>query len=679
MRVALVGRVATAALVAVVVAPLPAPVARADAVRDAQWHLAYLDLPTAHQITRGEGVTVAVIDSGVDASHPDLRDNVLPGVDLVDRDRDDAWIAEVHGTGVAGLIAGHGHGADGGDGVLGVAPGATILPIRVSTADEDEPTSHLISEAIDEAVTGGAGVINISLSTGRSDLDERAVAAARRNDVVVVAAAGNRPDAEAVTFPAALPGVVAVGATDSDGAHADYSVTGPELALSAPGSEIVTTGLDEGYVQASGTSAAAPVVAGAAALVRAHYPELSADEVIHRLVSTVTDAGDPGYDEEYGHGIVDPVAALTAEVPPFEPEDEPDETRAAQWHLATLSLAAAHELTRGEGVTVALVDTGVDATHPDLHHNVLPGIDLVDRDNDEAWTAESNGTALAGLIAGHGNRLFDHEPGNRGVLGVAPDATLLPVRAVDPDLSASGNIDLAVEGITWAAANGADVIVYTAGVASQERFAAAVAAAREADAVLVSAVGDRPDIPAIGFPAADPFVVAVAGHGEDGTLAQFSLTGPEVNLAAPAVDVTTTGLEHSYTEASSTSVAAALVGGAAALVRARYPDLSAEEVVHRLVTTAADAGPTGPDDGYGNGVLAVVAALTADVPPMPAPPDEPPPFDSGLVLVAAGAVAAVIVVVVIAGGFLAARRARARRGQPESPAGWETETEISQR
>ena len=683
MRRALVGRVAAAVLAAAVVAPVPAQVARADGIRDAQWHLIYLDLATAHQITRGEGVTVAVIDSGVDAAHPDLRDNVLPGVDQVDPDNDDAWTPEVHGTGVAGVIAGHGHGtgvagviaghghgAGSGDGVLGVAPAATILPVRVTTADEDEPTtSDLISEAIDEAVTGGAGVINISLSTARAELDERAVAAARRNDVVVVAAAGNRPDAEAVTFPAALPGVVAVGATDSDGVHAEYSVTGPELALSAPGTDIVTTGLDEGYIRASGTSTAAPVVAGAAALVRARYPELSADEVIHRLVRTATDAGEAGFDDQYGHGIVDPVAALTADLPPFEPEDEPDETRAAQWHLEMFDLPAAHELTRGDGVTVALVDTGVDATHPDLHHTVLAGIDLVERSNPDAWTAEANGTALAGLIAGHGNRLSDHEPGNRGVLGVAPGATLLPVRAVDPDRSASGNIDLAVEGITWAAANGADVIVYAAGVAGRERFAAAVEAAREADAVLVSAIGDRPDIPAIGFPAADPYVLAVAGHDQDGALADFSLTGPEVDLAAPAVEVTTTGLDHGYTEASSTSVAAALAGGAAALVRARYPDLSAQEVVHRLVTTAVDAGPTGPDDGYGNGVLDVVAALTADVPPMPAPPGGEPPLDPGLALIAVGAVAAVIVAVAIAGGFLAVRRARGRRRRPEPPAG----------
>lgn len=659
MRRALAGRLAAVTLIAAVASSAAAAPAWADQIRDAQWHLSYLDLPTAHQLSRGEGVTVAVIDSGVDASHPDLEGNVSPGVDLVEPGNPDAWTPDMHGTGVAGVIVGHGHGPGGGDGVLGVAPEATVLPVRVATDDEEEPTSHLISDAIEEAVDRGAGVINISLSTGRSELDERAVAAARRDDVVVVAAAGNRPDTDTVTFPAALPGAVAVGATTDDGSLADFSVTGPEIALSGPGSDIVTTGPDGGYVRVDGTSAAAPVVAGAAALVRAHYPDLSASEVIHRLVSTATDAGPDGRDEEYGHGIVDPVAALTAGVPGWEPTDEPDETRRAQWHLEWLELAEAHTNTRGDGVTVALVDTGVDATHPDLHHHVLPGIDLVDRSNEDAWAPEANGTALAGIIAGHGNRLSDHEPGNRGVLGVAPAASLLPVRAVDPDRSVEENIDLAAEGITRAAEQGADVIVYAAGAAPADRFASALEAARAADAVVVAAVGDRRDTTTIAHPAADPAVVAVAGLDRDGEVADFSVTGPEVTLAAPAVDITTTGLEHGYTEGTGTSTAAAAVAGAAALVRAHHPDLSAEEVVHRLASTATDAGAAGPDDAYGHGVLDVVAALTADVPPLEPAPEAPPAsgFDYGPVLV--GALAALLVAVVgglVTWGVRAARR-----------------------
>jgi type VII secretion-associated serine protease mycosin len=676
----LVARVAAAVALAVAIAPLPGGVAQADAIRDAQWHLPYLDIATAHQLTRGDGVTVAVIDSGVDASHPDLQRNLLPGVDLIDPDNADAWTPEAHGTGVAGVIAGHGHGPGGGDGVLGIAPAASILPIRVSTDDEHQPTSNLIADAIEEAVAAGASIVNISLSTGRVDLDERAVAAARRNDVVVVAAAGNMPDAEAVTFPAALPGAVAVGATDQAGSRAEFSVTGPELALAAPGTDIVTTGINQGYVRASGTSVAAPIVAGAAALVRARFPDLSADEVVHRLISTATDEGTPGHNEEYGHGIVNVVAALTADVPAWRPEDPPDDTRLAQWHLDFLDLATAHEITLGSGVTVALIDTGVDATHPDLHRNVLPGIDLVDPGNDNAWTAATNGTALAGLIAGHGNRLFDHEPGNRGVLGVAPGATLLPVRTVDPDRSVSENIDLAVAGIIWAAENGADVIVYAAGAAGRARFAEAIEAVRAADAVLVAAAGDQPDATAIGYPGADPSVIAAAGIDRDGTLAEFSVTGPEVSLAAPAAEITTSGLRHGYTEGSSTSLAAAIVAGAAALVRAHHPDLSAEEVVHRLVTTAAaPAGGTGAtpgsdghDEGYGHGVLDVVAALTAEVPPLlPPGGDRVLPLEPDFRLVAAAVLAAALLIVTVGATVLLNHRRRVRRRQLSLAAAWQ--------
>jgi type VII secretion-associated serine protease mycosin len=670
MRRSLIWRVAVVVTFAAAAVPLPAGEAAADAVRDAQWHLSHLDIATAHQLSRGAGVIVAVIDSGVDGTHPDLLRNVLPGVDLIDPGNDDAWTPEGHGTSVAGVIAGHGHGPGGGDGVLGIAPAATLLPVRVSTDGDDEPTSHLIAEAIEESVARGATVINISLSTGHTEIDARAVAAARRNDVVVVAAAGNRPDADAVTFPAAHPGVVAVGATNDGGGLADFSVTGPELVLTAPGDDIVTTGLDHGYVRASGTSVAAPIVAGAAALVRARFPDLSADEVIHRLIHTADDAGAPGHDEEFGHGIVNVVAALVADVPSWEPEDATDDVRLAQWHLETLELASAHAITQGEGVTVALVDTGVDATHPDLHHNVLPGIDLVDPDNSDAWEPGGNGTALAGIIAGHGNRLFDHAPGNRGVLGVAPGASLLPVRAVDPDRSASDNVDTAVEGIIWAAANGADVIIFAAGSASRERFADALDAVREADVVLVAAVGDRPNATSIGFPAADESVMAVAGLDREGRPADFSVTGPRVTLAAPAVEITTTALHHGYTEGSSTSTAAAVVAGAAALVRAEFPDLSAAEVVHRLVSTAADAGAPGHDERYGHGALDVLAALTADVPPMPPPAADAPllPVPPDLAPVAVAVAAAVATVTLAGVGFLLASRGRARRRQLAGPA-----------
>jgi type VII secretion-associated serine protease mycosin len=666
------GRLGLVGLVVALVAPAPAAAAHADQVRDAQWHVPYLDLATAHQVTRGEGVTVAIIDSGVDATHPDLRDNVLPGIDLIEPDNADAWTPEDHGTLVAGVLAGHGHGTGDADGVLGVAPGAKILPIRASSdADEDEqPTSHLVADGVRHAVDGGAGVISISLSSEHSDVDEHAIAAARRAGVVVVAAAGNRPDADAVTFPASLPTVIAVGGVGQDGDLAEFSVTGPEVLVTAPGDEIVTTRPGDEYAVASGTSFAAPIVAGAAALVRSRFPDLTADEVIHRLVTTAADAGPAGPDEQYGHGVVDVVAALTADLPPMPPvPDEPDDTRLAQWHLDFLDLPAAHEVSRGEGVTVALVGSGVDGNHPDLHHNVLAGVDLAEPQHDDGLTATASGTALAGIIAGHGNRLTDREPGNRGALGVAPAATLLPVRVNSSELSDREAVERAVEGIEWAVANGARVICYAGGRATQDVFADAIEAARAADVVIVAGVGGESGSADAWFPAANPAVVAVAAVDRDGELAGGSGQTDRVALAAPGADVLTTAPDGGYTEDSRAETAAAMVAGAAALVRAAYPELSAEEVIHRLTTTAADPDPA----GYRT--IDLVGALTDDVPPpttatggVPGPGGaaEPPGVrDFGVLPAVVLAIAAAAVAIGGAALLLHRRRERRRAGASE--------------
>jgi subtilisin family serine protease len=501
-------------------------------------------------------------------------------------------------------------------------------------------------------------------------MDEHAIAAARRADVVVVAAAGNQPDAGAVTFPASLPTVVAVGGIGQDGGLAEFSVTGPEVLLTAPGDEIVTTRPGDEYAVASGTSFAAPVVAGAAALVRSRYPDLTADEVIHRLVSTAADTGPAGPDEQYGHGVVDIVAALTAEVPPMPAvPDEPDGTRLGQWHVDLLDLPAAHEVSRGEGVTVALVGSGVDGNHPDLHHNVLPGVDLAEPAREDAWTASTGGTALAGIIAGHGNRLTDEQPGNRGALGVAPAATLLPVRVNSDELTDREAVERAVEGIEWAVANGAQVICYAGGRATQDVFADAIEAARAADVVVVAGVGSESGSANAWFPAANPAVVAVAAIDGDGELAGGTGRTDRVALAAPGVEVLTTAPDDGYTEDSRAETAAAMVAGTAALVRAAYPELSAEEVVHRLTATAADPDPA----GYR--ALDLVGALTDDVPPPttggapgPGGAAEPPAVrDFGALPAVVLAIAAAAMVT--GGAALLLHWRRERRRQPDADLG----------
>lgn len=292
--------------------------AYADRVRDQEWHLTLLNVDQANHYSRGENVVVGVIDSGVDATHPDLAGNVLPGTDLVSGSGS-GWNDLVgHGTHIAGLIAAHGRGVS--DGVLGVAPKARILPVTIGERTSADRQAAGIEWAIDH----GAKVI--CLATGSPADDEslrQAIRDAFARDVVVVAAAGNHPEDSEVLFPARYEGVIAAAGIDQAGEHATVSVTGPAVVLSAPAVDVVSTAPHAGYSVGVGTSDATAIIAGAAALVRAKYPNLSAAEVVHRLTATAIDKGPPGRDDLYGYGIVNLVGALTADVPPLPPSSAP--------------------------------------------------------------------------------------------------------------------------------------------------------------------------------------------------------------------------------------------------------------------------------------------------------------------------------------------------------------------
>jgi type VII secretion-associated serine protease mycosin len=293
-----------------------------DRIRDDQWHLRFLDATDAHKHSLGDGVTVAVIDTGV-APHPDLRKNLLPGIDIAETASTSPGDADSHGTGMAGLIAAHGSSPN--TGALGIAPRAKILPIRVA-AEGTQITADKLAAGIAWAVTHQASVVSISLTGGPSGKLRDAIHLALEQDVVIVAGVGNKPATASVGFPARLEGVVAVGAVDRSGSHIDASVAGPEVVISAPGVDIYSTSYGDKYRKGTGTSDATAIVAGAAALVRSKYPELSAREVVHRLTATATDKGLPGRDEQYGYGVLNLVAALTADVPPLSPSVESSAT-----------------------------------------------------------------------------------------------------------------------------------------------------------------------------------------------------------------------------------------------------------------------------------------------------------------------------------------------------------------
>jgi type VII secretion-associated serine protease mycosin len=313
--------VAASLLAATSTLAIAAP-AQADRYRDGQWHLPFLNVAEAHKISQGEGITVAVIDTGVDAEHPDLSGNVLPGLDVVAGGNGNGWGDRLgHGTGMASLIAGHGHGSGNSEGVLGLAPKAKILPIRINTsADEGQAGNGVaMARGVDEAINRGAKIISISQKSDSAAQDALEKAAAERG-VIIVAAAGNRNLENLIIDPAAFEGVVAVGAVGKDGQIADISVRDKKLELAAPGVDIVAANIlnnstGSRYSIGTGTSGATAIVAGVAALVWAKYPQATSKQIIQQLNATAADKGDAGRDDEYGFGVVDPVKALTAPLP----------------------------------------------------------------------------------------------------------------------------------------------------------------------------------------------------------------------------------------------------------------------------------------------------------------------------------------------------------------------------
>ncbi|HEX7661770.1 MAG TPA: type VII secretion-associated serine protease mycosin [Pseudonocardiaceae bacterium] len=291
---------------------LPAPKGSDTAVPWAQQQLAP---QRVWNLTRGAGVTVAVVDTGVDANSPQLAGRVLPGIDVI---HTGGGAADTdcygHGTFVAGII-GAAPAAD--TGFAGVAPDVTILPIRSATGLQN-PASTL-AQGIRAAVDAHAQIINVSSSTdvASPDLKSAVDYAASRNVLIVASAANSAQQGDPVTYPASFPSVLAVGAVDSTGSRADFSQTGSYLGLVAPGVNVISIGPGgPGQWEGSGTSYSAPFVAGVAALVHAYRPGLTADQIRHRLEVTADHpAADSLPDPAFGWGMVNPVAAVTAVLP----------------------------------------------------------------------------------------------------------------------------------------------------------------------------------------------------------------------------------------------------------------------------------------------------------------------------------------------------------------------------
>nr|WP_296063705.1 S8 family serine peptidase [uncultured Actinoplanes sp.] len=351
---------ATAAAAAVAVAMSATPACGFDSFRNDQWHLQALNIARAQSFTAGAGVTVAVVDTGT-FPHPDLRRNLLEGTSFVSGEgRSGRVDSSGHGTNMAALIGGHGRGKS--DGVLGIAPESKILPVRAFKSDRNVP-SAAIGKGIEWAVNHEAAVVNVSASVGPAFEVEDAVAAAVSANAIIVASVGNSSQAAIIGYPAAINGVLAVGATDRSGQHAASSVKDPKVDICAPGVDITTAEPTNKYSDVSGTSPAAAIVSGAAALVRAKFPKLSGVDVIHRLTATADDIGPPGRDDECGFGRLNIVKALTADVPPLDAKtttSSPRPTTAATPPGgATASATAPQAVPEGSGSTFAVVMGGI--------------------------------------------------------------------------------------------------------------------------------------------------------------------------------------------------------------------------------------------------------------------------------------------------------------------------------
>ena len=252
----------------------------------------------------GDGILVAVLDTGVDDGNPSLAGQTFGGYDIVN---DMAFVTDKngHGTACASLIAGKG----GEGGVLGAAPKAKILPVKVMD-DSGKSDGFAIAKGIVYAVEKGAKVINLSLgTTSETTLLDSAIDYALGKGVLVVAASGNEGK-EGENYPSTVDGVLCVGAVDGEKWKAAFSNYGPKIDLVAPGVLVAAAAPEGGVVLMSGTSAAAPLVSGAAANVWSENPNWSAEKVAEKLMAEADDLGSPGADDWYGSGLVNLYRAL---------------------------------------------------------------------------------------------------------------------------------------------------------------------------------------------------------------------------------------------------------------------------------------------------------------------------------------------------------------------------------
>jgi hypothetical protein len=271
-----------------------------------QYALVKMQLPQAHALAQGGDVLIAIVDGGVDASHPELQGVIEDTFDAARAGNK----GHPHGTAVAGAIAAHAR-------LKGSAPAARILAAQAFDRGQDrmEGNGYVVAKAIYWATDRGARVINMSFAGSRDPNIEQSLRYARHKGVILVAAAGNKGPLSAPLFPAANPDVIAVTATDQNDRVFQLANRGKHIAIAAPGVELFLPGLNGTYQEISGTSFAAAEVSGAIALLIERRPELTHEDARRILMSTARDLGPPGVDPHFGAGLVDAYRAVLSIAP----------------------------------------------------------------------------------------------------------------------------------------------------------------------------------------------------------------------------------------------------------------------------------------------------------------------------------------------------------------------------
>ncbi|MFJ8018098.1 type VII secretion-associated serine protease mycosin [Streptomyces sp. NPDC096339] len=309
-------RKATSALVGLLLAGVAATPAHAETIRSQQWHLDAMKAGEIWKISTGKGITVAVIDTGVNQI-PELEGQVLPGKAFPAGDaevgRDNDYYG--HGTAMAGMIAGTGKHPSG-DGAYGLAPGVKILPIRVPDMLEGADTPSIVA-AIRYAADSDAKVINISMGLASKPEQDAGRAAAVKYALskgkLIFAAVGNYGDStNELAYPAATPGVVGVGAVDANGEPTKESMNGPQVDMAAPGIDIVSSCKGKtGLCKTHGTSDANALASASAALLWSAHPDWTNNQVLRVLLNTAGKPFDGSQRNDYvGYGVVRPRVAL---------------------------------------------------------------------------------------------------------------------------------------------------------------------------------------------------------------------------------------------------------------------------------------------------------------------------------------------------------------------------------